>query len=61
MYIANVTAKELELGDGCGNFNDNKPALDKIEYLSKRLMGSYGCNINDLDKVESIIRANIAL
>lgn len=59
MYISNVTANELGLGDGYGNFNDNKPALDKIEYLSKRLMASYRSNITDLSRVESLIKTNI--
>ncbi|HHW36819.1 MAG TPA: hypothetical protein GXX18_06200 [Bacillales bacterium] len=59
MYISNVIANELGLGDGCGNFNNNKPTLEKIEYLSKRLMESYRSNITDLSTVESIIKTNI--
>lgn len=61
MYISNIIAKELGVGDGCSNFTDKDPALEKIELLSKRLMSSYGCNITDLSKLESLIRTHIAM
>lgn len=59
MYISNVIAKELGIGDGCHHFNDNSPSLEKIEHLSQRLKGSYGCNIDDAAKVEDFIRKYI--
>jgi len=59
MYIANVIAFELCLGDGCGNFNDNKPNFDNVNKLAERLKYSYGCNIDSLELTKSIIMKNI--
>ena len=59
MYIANVIAVELNLGDGCGNFNSNKPNLDNVGKLAERLKFSYGSNINNLEVLKSIILGGI--
>ena len=59
MYISNVIAVELGLGDGCGNFSDNKPNLANINKLAERLMFSYGCNIDSLELTKSIIMRNV--
>ena len=59
MYIANVIAVELNLGDGCGNFADNKPNLDNVDKVAERLKYSYGCNIDSLELTKSIIMRNV--
>jgi len=59
MYISNVIAVELNLGDGCGNFNNNIPNLDNVNKLAERLRFSYGCNINNLESLKDIILGGI--
>ena len=59
MYISNVVAVELNLGDGCGNFNGNVPNLDNVGKLAERLKYSYGCNIDSLELTKSIIMKNV--
>jgi len=59
MYISNVVAVELNLGDGCGNFNNNKPNFDNVSKLAERLKFCYGYNINNLEKLKSIILGGI--
>lgn len=43
MYIANVSAVELDVGDGMGNFTgaSTKGDVGAFERLATRLMGSY--------------------
>ena len=47
MYIANVIAYELGIGDGCGNFNSNSPDFSRLDYLAQRLSGAYKTCISD--------------
>ncbi len=43
MYIANVTAFELQIGDGCGNFTGDGPkgGQDAFERVARRLLFAY--------------------
>jgi len=59
MYISNVIAVKLGIGDSCGNFNDNKPNLENVNKLAERLKYSYGCNIDSLELTKSIIMRNV--
>ena len=62
MYISNVIAVKLGLGDGCGNFSDNsKLNFDNVGKLAERLKYSYGCNINNLELVINIITGGFTI
>lgn len=47
MYISNVIANELKIGDGMGNFNDNKPNTNNINELYERFAYSYSTCIKN--------------
>ena len=55
MYISNVIAHELNIGDGNGNFNSNTIDTNNIDKLVNRLSGSYGCNINNKEQLKNIV------
>ena len=55
MYIANTIACACGIGDGCGNFTDNK--ITNSLYIAEQLQGSYGCNIlkSEISELQNII------
>lgn len=57
MYISNVIAYELNIGDGQGNFNNNKIDMTNFDKLVNRLQFAYGCNIksNEIITLKNII------
>ena len=58
MYVANVAAYELGMGDGCSQFNDNDPDLSKVGIVRDRLSLAYRTCIK---KSESICSVNNVL
>lgn len=55
MYISNVIANELGLGDGSHNFYKDVSIVGSIKKLSTRLTLSYGSNIKNSDELEHIL------
>jgi hypothetical protein len=61
MYIANVLASGCGVGDGESTFTGEDPSLENVEAIAKQLKGSYGCNITDQARVESVIRSSVVM
>jgi hypothetical protein len=62
MYIANVFAYELKVGDGQHNFYDDTPDMDRVAALVSRLSFAYSTNTDGasgVDVLDSIIRDGI--
>jgi hypothetical protein len=38
-----------------------EPSLENVEAIAKQLKGSYGCNITDQARVESVIRSSVVM
>lgn len=59
MYIANTIAFACGIGDGRGNFTNNK--ITESLTISEQLQGSYGCNIlkSEITELQNIIDTGI--